>query len=156
MKCKYETDSKAEMCSTTCKTKDFARRQEALIRLCRDQDSEECKTYKTVQNNMKMICDSMMCTHGIVHKRASSASFTPKLPENNTSLEGLKAFRLTVPNANVQDKIQQCEASCKTTDFARRQLVLERLCKEGDSQQCDTYKIVVKDMKTICDKMTCD
>jgi len=59
MSCKWETDTKAEMCATTCKTKDFARRQEALIRLCKDPTSDECSKYRTVYDNMKLICESM-------------------------------------------------------------------------------------------------
>jgi len=155
MKCKWETDTKAEMCSTTCKVKDFSRRQEALIRLCREPDSEECKTYRTVYDNMKLICESMYCSHGVMNRRASSSAGAKTYKSGaNPKL----MYSLLAPNdinANVQDKVYQCEASCKTEDFARRQLVLERLCKEGDSYQCSTYKTVVHDMKTICDKMSC-
>lgn len=72
MNCKWETDTKAEMCATTCKTKDFARRQEALIRLCKDPTSDECSKYRTVYDNMKLICESMYCAHGVMNRRASS------------------------------------------------------------------------------------
>jgi len=78
MSCKWETDTKAEMCATTCKTKDFARRQEALIRLCKDPTSDECSKYRTVYDNMKLICESMYCAHGILNRRASSKASTEK------------------------------------------------------------------------------
>lgn len=53
----------AELCSASCRTIDFERREKTLGWLCKDENSTECKNYKEVCDNMKNLCTKLNCKY---------------------------------------------------------------------------------------------